>query len=62
MLIAARRAVKVFMIDAYCTHRDAPQGHNGTSYAVRDKQHIEGDSIIVRSTAGAMKWARWQVQ
>ena len=34
-----------YMVDAYCPHMGAHLGRNSTSYIVRDKQRIEGESI-----------------
>jgi 3-ketosteroid 9alpha-monooxygenase subunit A len=45
VLYRGKDSGRVIMMDAYCPHMGAHLGHNETSYIVRDKQHIEGDSI-----------------
>ena len=36
---------RVYMVDAYCPHMGTHLARNTTSYVVRDKIHVEGDSI-----------------
>lgn len=36
---------RVYLVDAYCPHMGTHLAKNTTSYVIRDKRHVEGDSI-----------------
>jgi 3-ketosteroid 9alpha-monooxygenase subunit A len=45
LVIYRGQSGKVYMVEAYCAHMGAHLGKNTTSFVIRDKRHVEGESI-----------------
>lgn len=45
MVLYRGQSGRVFLVEAYCPHMGTHLAKNTSSYVVRDKEHVEGDSI-----------------
>lgn len=45
MVLYRGQSGRVFLVEAYCPHMGTHLARNTSSYVVRDKEHVEGDSI-----------------